>query len=276
MRMGISTASFYPQSTERALERVARAGARCAEVFINAEQEFSPEFIELLSKKSNELGVEIVSLHPYTSGYETMSFYSDYPRRLEDGMEQYRRYFAAASSLGARFFVMHGAFLGSRLSDQAVFERFFKLAQVAKTQGITLLQENVSRCRSGAPEFISKMRVALGEWATFVLDIKQAVRSGCGVAAMQSAMGDGIRHIHISDHLPHSDCLPPGKGGFDIPGFLLQLRENGYDDDVVLELYRESYTNLEELTKSYEYLEDCAAVSRMVRQDSTALRPRRE
>lgn len=251
---GVSTACFYPQTTERALELVGEMGAPVCEIFVNAHQEFSVSFFKGLLDRAQHYNLQISAVHPFTSGFENMYFYSDYPRRLEDGIELYRRYFALTASLGAKFFVMHGSFPGTDLPDQGVYERFSLLQRTARQEGVVLLQENVSRCRSTDPAFIEGMRKALGDEAQFVLDIKQAVRGGVDPFKMLEAMGANLAHLHISDHKGDEHCLPPGKGCFDFGAFLKKAVSYGFHGVSLLELYRRNYKDMEELTKSFENL----------------------
>ncbi len=58
--------------------------------------------------KADAAGARIVSLHPYSSGYEPFLLYSAYARRFEDGKALYTRFFEAAAELGASIVVMHG------------------------------------------------------------------------------------------------------------------------------------------------------------------------
>lgn len=269
MRAGVSTACFYPELTERSLCLVAETGARSVEIFVNSEQEFSQTFFGGLGASARSLGVRVVSVHPYTSGFEHMFFFSNYHRRFEDGLELYRRYFSHAASVGAEFFVLHGSFASERPPNEVVFERFLALSEAARQCGVRLLQENVARCRSGSVGFLREMRQALGDSVGFALDIKQALRSGYGPEETLAAMGDRVLHVHMSDNGPAGDCLPPGEGSFDIKSFLLKLAKMGFDGDVILELYAENYDNLEQLTKSFEYLDKITSNIQTIQQNST-------
>lgn len=255
MRTGVSTACFYPASTEEALLLAARSGAPCTEIFVNADSEFSPAFFDRLAASARENGVDVVSIHPFTSGFEPILFFSDYPRRMQDGLDMYRRFFELAARIGARYFVLHGARAQSVLPDEELFERFMLLRRLAAGEGVRLLQENVARCKSRSPAFIRQMRACLGEEAEFVLDTKQALRSGVSIEEMRLAMGEGLRHVHISDCSGEKDCVLPGRGGMDISGFSRLLSGSGYTGDLMLEVYRDSYGEVQELFSACRYLE---------------------
>ena len=108
MRVGISTACFYPQPLEEILPILAGAGVHAVEIFFNTESEFQPRFYEQIGIQAKSLGLDVVSVHPYTSLMEGMLLFSDYKRRTEDGMLQYQRYFECAAALGARYLTFHG------------------------------------------------------------------------------------------------------------------------------------------------------------------------
>ena len=96
------------------------------------------------------------------------------------------------------------------------------------------------------------MRKAFDDDVSFVLDIKQAVRAGVDPFAMLDAMGPCLRHVHLNDHSAEQSCLPPGKGGFDFVAFFSRLRDQGFDEAGVIEVYRGDYGQPEELVDALE------------------------
>ena len=77
MRVGISTACFYPQPLEEILPVLAGLGVRAVEIFFNTESEFQPRFYARLGAQAKSLGLDVVSVHPYTSLIEGMLLFSD-------------------------------------------------------------------------------------------------------------------------------------------------------------------------------------------------------
>lgn len=258
MLAGISTACFYPELTERGLMFAASIGAQAAEVFFNAPSELTDGFLRELRLIADNAGTRILSVHPFTSGLEPLLFFSDYRRRFCDGVELYKRYFHAANLLGADLLVLHGDRRMSRKPRAAYFDAFGELAGEGRAMGVTVAQENVPRCASYCPDFFRDMRQYLPD-ARFVLDIKQAVRAGCTPGEMADAMGPGVAHLHVSDHNAQNDCLPVGAGDFDLTALLRQVRANGFDGGVILELYRDSYGEYKELSSAYQNI--CAAIA---------------
>ncbi|GHU81166.1 AP endonuclease [Clostridia bacterium] len=255
MLAGISTACFYPTHTETALRDLCALDIGATEIFINAASELTPDFIRELKKAADGGGVDILSLHPYTSGFESLYFFSDYERRFRDGMELYKSYYEAANLLGAEIVVFHGAADHYSGGMERYCERFGLLAEDARRYGVDLCHENVSRCVGKAPGFFAAMARLL-PGAEFVLDIKQAKRAGEDPMEFVDAMGAALRHVHFSDHDDSNFCLVPGKGTFNTAKFLSAIRKNGFDGGVIVELYRENFEDIVEIMAGYQQLSD--------------------
>jgi len=253
MLPGISTACLYPLSTEQSLETLLALRPACVEVFINAGSELEPDFLRELRARAGSAGARIVSVHPYISGMDPMFLFSGYTRRFDEGAELYRRFYQAACILGADCVVFHGDHRLSHLPRQEYFSRFERLWEDAREQGVSLCQENVERCASHSVRFIAEMKKALPR-VEYVLDVKQAVRAKQSVFEMARAMGDKIKHVHISDHTASESCLPPGKGVFNIEKLLSAIRGNGFSGGVIVELYGENFKDIVELSAGFQHL----------------------
>lgn len=256
MKIGASTACFYPLETEKALMKLASADIKKAEIFFNADCELSGNILNEIRKIIAEHQMEILSVHPYTSAVETMSLFGNYPRRFTDMMDTYKKYFEIMNEFGARIFVLHGALKSAVVSDEVYFERYYKLSEEGKKYGITVAQENVSYCKSGSRGFLSKMKKSLSENCKFVLDVKQALRSGITAMDLLNDLGSSIVHCHLSDYNDNSDCIPVGRGNFDFLKFTEKLSEINYNGNIILELYKNGYENVSEIKDSINYMEN--------------------
>ena len=256
--IGISTSCFYPQETEWALEKEISLGFRTYEVFFNSPSELEESFLRRMKKQADEVKAHIVSLHPFTSGYESYLLFSQYRRRFEDGLAMYDGYFRAAELLGADILVIHGEKNMPYFSDEDYLERFRILAERGKRFGVRVAQENVVNHRSQTPEFIQKMRRELRDNAYFVLDIKQCIRSGVSPFAMCEAMGDRLIHLHANDHSEERDCLLPGEGKMDYARLFAQMKAAGFSGSCVMEVYRDAIHSEEELVRAGRTLETFA------------------
>ncbi len=255
IQVGASTACFYPMETEKALKRLGELGFSAAEVFFNSFSELRGPLLEAICRERRNYGIRVVSVHPFSSGTEPFFLFSAYERRFRDTLEYYKRYFDAANALGAHILVMHGAKAGASVSEPEYFERFGELVRLGRAQGITVAQENVVQFAAESADFLSRMQTALGGDFHMVLDLKQTVRSGLDPLALARQFARKIVHVHVSDHLPGRDCLPPGEGAFDFCALSSLLEQNGYKGSFVIELYAGNFTDDSQLVRAKACLE---------------------
>lgn len=256
MKIGISTACYYPLLTERALDRLAQLGIKYVEVFLNSFEEQGVGFAKELSAQARAAGIEILSVHPFTSMLETELIFGSYERRLADGLEIYSRLYECAAELGANKLVFHGAVAHLPIEQELYFSRYMSLHELGERLGVTLLQENIVRCQSREPDFLCAMRKYCDR-IRFALDIKQARRAGYPVEAYVGAMGSAISHLHLSDGSydePDMDCMLVGEGSFDFIGFFNSIYSGGFSGTAVLELYRWGFSEDAQLQKSVDTL----------------------
>lgn len=257
MSLGISTASLYPLETEKAFEMIAKSGADCTEIFFNCKYELTKDFVEILRGIKNEYGIKVSSIHPTMSLAESFMLFSAYDRRTKEGFDEFRRYAEIAADLKAKYIILHGGKPNKVLDDDRYIERFYKLSNAVKEHGAVLLQENVVNFRAGSTAFLKKFTESLKSDANICFDIKQAVRGGYNPIDTVKRFGRYIRHYHISDNSPESDCMLPLKGNFDFKGFYKAVEESGYKGDFMIEVYRDAYKEYGELFGSYFKLKKC-------------------
>lgn len=258
MEIGISTASLYPTLLEDALEELVRRQIPVVELFVNTFSELFVPCTEKIRSLLDRGVTRAVSVHPFTSALESSLFFTSYSRRFEDGVELYRRYFDYAAQMGARILVFHGNHRKTSRPPQRYYERFARLRQAAKEMGIILAQENVYAHCSQDLSFLVEMRRYLRDEVEFVLDNKQALRSGQDPMEMANVLGDRVVQLHLSDSAPGLDCLPPGEGKFDFQKYFSLLKEKGYHGTGIVELYQNSYRSTRQLFESQVYLQQIA------------------
>lgn len=256
MNIGVSTASLYPLHIEDAFAKLAEMGVRTAETFANSTSEAREPYISQICGIRDQNGMTIPSFHPFSSPMESVFLFSTYDRRIDEMMELYREFFGAMNRLGAKIFVIHGAILSSQCTAEHYLKQFRMLSEAGRESGVTVAQENVSYCLSGDLEFLKTMKRELGSHANFVLDLKQARRSGGDPFEYIDALGTSIVHCHLSDANADSDCLPIGKGDFDFTLLTKKLLSIGYDGAFIVELYRRNYGEFSELRESVDVLSE--------------------
>lgn len=258
VKIGVSTASLYPLHVEDAFAEIARLGVKNAEIFANSTREAGEPYITQMCGIRDANGMTVTSFHPFSSPMESVFLFSTYDRRIEEMIEMYSGFFGSMNKLGAKVFVLHGAILSSKCTVSHYLKQFRMLSEVGREYGITVAQENVHYCLSGRLEFLKMMKRELGDNAKFVLDLKQARRSGENPLEYVDALGESIVHCHLSDGDESRDCLPVGKGKFDFSALARRLSAHGYSGAFIVELYRDNYGGFEELKTSVDILSEIA------------------
>ena len=257
MQIGISTGCLYPMLTEDSIRTLTVLGFRQFEIFFNAFSELEPDYLDRLRGYLEQNGAGVASVHPFTSSFESLLLFSAYERRFEDGIRFYEQFFRTAQRLGADKVILHGLNTNypSALPDSEYFRRFRLMQERAACYGVTLLQENVRNFRSRDPAFIERMAAALPDHAAFVLDVKQAAAGGIDPLTMAQTMGTRLRHIHISDTAANGQCVLPGYGCYDFRPLIQYLRKIHYSGSLILEVYRFSFQEINDLLKSCHFLD---------------------
>lgn len=255
MKIGASSACFYPLETEKSIKALGELGFELAEIFVNAECELSGKIFEEIKSTADHYGISFTSMHPFTSFAESNMLFSAYKRRFTDGLEFCKKYFDACNKLDIGILVIHGCKKRYPISDEEYFERFGILCENAARFGIITAQENVVDFKSESPEFLSRMRLALGDKFKMVFDIKQSVRTGIEPIPFAKEFSKDIIHLHLSDYTDELICIPPGKGNFDFAALSAVVKEAGYKGAGVIELYNNGYKQPQEITESKKYLQ---------------------
>lgn len=256
MDIGISSSCFYPTLVEDSLRKVGELGAKTAEVFMNSPCELEGNILKELCTIREYYSINVRSIHPFTSAYETIMIFSDYDRRTCDSIEFYKKYFYAAAQLGAEMIVLHGGKSAIPTVPEKYAAAYVKLSEAARSEGIYIAHENVKEHHCSDPDFMKKVADIAGDDFRMVLDIKQCRRSGKSEYDFMRLLGSKIAQVHISDTSRQHDCLPPGKGEYDFGKLFCELKKVGYDESAVIELYNSNYSDDDELKNSRLFLEN--------------------
>lgn len=255
MKVGISSSCLYPMLLEDSLKAVGELGAKTGEIFFNSYCELKKPMITELKAIKDYYGINIRSVHPFTSACESLLLFSNYKRRTADGIEFYKNYFEAANELGAEMVVLHGKHSNVAVTPEQYAESYIPLNNAALEQGIYIAHENVRDHVCSSPAFMKQLGDLVGDSFRMVLDIKQCRRTGQNEFEFIDLLGDKIFQVHISDFRPGYDCLAPGTGEYDFRKLFSALNAVGYDESVVIELYRHNFDKESELEKARVLLE---------------------
>lgn len=254
--IGISTACFYPMYLEKALERITKFNVPICEIFFNCFSELEKPFVKELKAIVDSGGMKVSSIHPFLSGLETFLFFSQYDRRTSDGISIYKRMFEAAKTLGAEYFVLHGALNTSTFCGMECYaERYRMISDAAKEFGITLTHENVCRTVTCSAEFVKEFKEFTSDDVFFTFDLKQCLRANEDPFKMIDAMGKNIKNVHINDFdFAKKECRLPCDGDCDIQKIIEKLKSVGYNGNFIIEVYSENYNCDDDIASSFEKL----------------------
>ncbi|MBP3441338.1 MAG: sugar phosphate isomerase/epimerase [Clostridia bacterium] len=256
MQIGISSSCLYPLQTEESLKTVGELGAKTAEIFFNSYSELKKPLLSEIKSIKDYYGINVRSIHPFTSAYEAVLFFGGYERRLTDGIEFYKSYFEAANELGAEMVVLHGGRVYLEMTPEKYAESYVPLHEAALREGIHIAHENIHNHHCGNPLFMKALADLIGDEFRMVLDVKQCRRCGESAYDFINLLGDRIYQVHISDGFPGRDCLAPGVGEYDFEKLFSALQGAGYDKTAIIELYRQNFGEVEELRTAKSYLEN--------------------
>ncbi len=254
MQIGISSSCFYPTLIEDSFRAVGEAGAKTAEIFFNSACELSGDIFGELCRIKEYYGIQVRSIHPFTSGFEPFMFFSNYERRTDDSIEFYKRFFDAANALDAELIVLHGGKSRKRYTPELYAENYLKLHNAAIKEGVYIAHENVNNCLCSDPHYMKRVADLVGDEFKMVLDIKQCRRTNQSEFEFIDLLGEKIAQVHLSDGTAEHDCLAPGAGEYDFARLFKALKAHGYDNTAVIELYRDNFKDENDIKTSLEYL----------------------
>lgn len=259
MKIGISTASLYmKKETEDAIPAIKSLGADCAEVFLQTFYEYRPEFSKICAGRAE--GLEINSVHVNTWHIEN-GLFSRSRRIRGDAFYWLDQVMRSAQLMGCTRYTFHGK-PGYAFHDRAeevdeAAKYIGAVSEFCARYGVKLCLENVAWCVYSKTGIFSGLKARLPDLCG-VLDIKQAERSGISYKEYIEEMKGSISHVHLSDIDEKGNICLPGKGIYNFNEIIKRLKGVGFDGNILIEVYPESYTQLTELTQSLEYLKEIA------------------
>ncbi len=258
MQIGISSASFFLKAqTEDCFDIFRSINCEVSEVFLNTFSEYEDEFTQLLQLRQGN--VQVHSIHTLNNHFEPELF-NPSERTRTDAENIFTKVLRGGRRLGAKYYTFHGpARLKSRpynIDYKSFGERCTQINDICNQHDITLSYENVHWTFYNFAGFFTNLRKYAPQLKA-TLDIKQAMQSGECVYKYIEDMGNCISTVHVCDYDDSGNLRLPGKGMFDFVKLFSKLREIGYNNPIIMEVYSGNYEKLEEIMHSYEFLQEC-------------------
>jgi sugar phosphate isomerase/epimerase len=230
-KVGLSTASVYPEGTAAAFELAAKLGYDGVEVMVWTDP-ISQDPYALL-RLSQHYQVPILAIHAPCLIITQRVWTSDPWVKLQKAQ-------FAAELLGAQTVVVHPPFRWQR-----EYARGFQagIEHLANDTDVCFAVENMFPLRVRGREvsaYQPTWDVAFEDepYRDYTLDLSHAAVSQSDALAMLEAMGSRLRHLHVADGtgLTKDEHLIPGRGGQPCVEVLERLAGQGFAGHVIVEV----------------------------------------
>ncbi|MDQ6936465.1 MAG: sugar phosphate isomerase/epimerase [Actinomycetota bacterium] len=229
-RVGLSSASVYPQSTAAAFELAARLGYDGVEIMVWTDP--ISQDADAIRALSQYHGVPVLAVHAPCLMVTQRVWSSDPWVKLQ-------RARAAAERLAASVVVVHPPFRWQR-----EYARHFAtgLARLAEETDVRFAVENMFPFRVGQREVSSYEPswdvVADENYRDLTLDLSHTSASHSDAHAMLEQMGQRLAHVHMADGSGSGkdEHLVPGRGQQPCAAVLETLAERGFAGHVIVEV----------------------------------------
>jgi len=238
-RVGLSTASVYPETTMTAFETAVRLGYDGLEIMVWTDP--VSQNPEALRRLSDYHGIPILAVHAPCLVITQRVWSTDPWVKLQRARE-------AAQQVGAGTVVVHPPFRWQR--DYA---REFRagIDRLANETDVRFAVENMFPLRVRGRE----VSAYAPDWDPtgephrhFTLDLSHTAVSRSDALDMFDAMGARLAHVHIADGtgVGRDEHLVPGRGSQPCGDLLGRLAERGFTGSVVVEVNTRRAANRDE------------------------------
>ncbi|MEU4687163.1 sugar phosphate isomerase/epimerase family protein [Streptomyces xinghaiensis] len=229
VKVALSTASVYPESTATAFEIAGRLGYDGVEVMVWTDP--VSQDIESLRRLSDYHGVPILAVHAPCL-LITQRVWSTNPwTKLE-------RARAAAEKLGASAVVVHPPFRWQRNYARDFVDGIWRMADETD---VRFAVENMYPWRYRDREMLAyapDWDVTNDDYRHFTVDLSHTATARNDALDMIGRMGDRLAHVHLADGSGSGkdEHLVPGRGNQPCAELLEKLTTSGFDGHVVVEV----------------------------------------
>lgn len=227
--IALSTASVWPERTERAFELAAELGYDGVEVMVWSDP--ASQDLAALQRLVTRHGVPILALHAPCLLITQRVWGSDPVERL-------RRSAEATHELGANTMVIHPPFRWQRRYAQTFHSEV--LAAERRT-GIRVAVENMFPFQRGVlsvSAFHPSPDPTDVGYPHYTLDLSHTAAAGQDALALLDRMGPRLVHVHLTDGSgqPRDEHLVPGRGAQPCAAVCERLASGHFDGTVVVEI----------------------------------------
>ncbi len=243
-RIGLSTASVYPESSAHAFAYAAQLGYDAIEVMVGIDA--LSQQTAAISQLSEHHEIPVCAVHAPCLLFTQRVWGTEPWGTLERSAEM-------AKAVGADVVVVHPPF---RWQKEYAAGFVDGIAALEESTGIAFAVENMYPWRASAkPRTRRSMEMYLPGWdpsgesyANMTIDLSHAALAASDPIAMADRMGSRLRHIHLTDGSGSAkdEHLVPGRGVMRADAFLRHVADAGFDGEIVLEINTRKAANREQ------------------------------
>jgi sugar phosphate isomerase/epimerase len=242
-RVGLSTASVYPETTASAFEVAARLGYDGVEVMVWTDP--VSQDVDALKRLSDYHGVPILAVHAPCLVITQRVWGTEPWGKLERSAEM-------AKAVGAEVVVVHPPF---RWQKEYARDFVNGIAALEESTGIAFAVENMYPWRAsskrGMEMYMPGWDPSAESYANTTIDLSHAAIAQDDPIEMADRLGPRLRHIHLTDGTGSAkdEHLVPGRGAVGAAEFLRHVARTGFRGEIVVEINTRKASSREEREK---------------------------
>jgi sugar phosphate isomerase/epimerase len=227
--IGLSTASVYPQSTADGFELAARLGFDAVEVMVGIDP--VSQDIAQVRHLSDYHEIPVCAVHAPCLLITQRVWGTEPWGKLEQSA-------AMAHDVGADVVVVHPPFRWQRDYARDFVDGITALEE---RTGVAFAVENMYPWRASKREmqvYAPGWNPAEEEYSNTTLDLSHSATSLSDPVAMAVALGERLRHVHMTDGTGSAkdEHLVPGRGNQPCAELLEHLADQGFSGHIILEI----------------------------------------
>jgi sugar phosphate isomerase/epimerase len=258
-RIGLSTASVYPESSAHAFGYAATLGYDTVEVMVGIDA--LSQQTAAVRQLAEHHGIPISAIHAPCLLFTQRVWGTEPWGKLERSAEM-------AHAVGAEVVVVHPPFRWQR-----EYARDFVngIAALEVSTGVAFAVENMypwrASSRRGMEMYLPGWDPSGEAYANTTIDLSHAAIARSDPIEMAERLGDRLRHIHLTDGSGSAkdEHLVPGRGTTGAAPFLRHLARTGFEGEIVVEINTRKCAGREEreadLRESLEFAREHFAVA---------------
>jgi sugar phosphate isomerase/epimerase len=233
-RVGLSTASVYPESSAHAFAYAASVGYDAVEVMVGIDA--LSQQTSAIKQLSDHHDMPVCAVHAPCLLFTQRVWGTEPWGKLERSAEM-------AAAVGAEVVVVHPPF---RWQKEYAANFVDGIAALEESTGIAFAVENMYPWRASSRRAVRRgVEMYLPGWdpsdetyANTTIDLSHAAIAHSDPVAMAQRLGPRLRHVHLTDGTGSAkdEHLVPGRGSTGADAFLAHLAAAGFAGEIVVEI----------------------------------------